>query len=176
MQRLALAAMCLVACGRGGGASNESQGAPAAGSAAAPSAYQTSDVGRQTSDNSCPATGRWAVCSVMSRLDRAGLAPRRDSSAVSEPPLTVRGTLVRVGSADLQLYVYPDDAAREREQRLLDPSQYLKSYAPQTMKPLPTLISNANLLAVLHSRNDHLRERVSDAITAGPPQPPTPNP
>jgi hypothetical protein len=32
------------------------------------------------------------------------------------------------------------------------------------------LIRNANLLAILHSRNDHQRERVSDALTAGPPQ------
>jgi hypothetical protein len=30
-----------------------------------------------------------------------------------------------------------------------------------------------NLLAVLRSRNDHQRERVSDALSAGPPQPGT---
>ena len=32
----------------------------------------------------CPATGTWAECSVVERLDRAGLAPRLDSSAVTE--------------------------------------------------------------------------------------------
>ena len=182
MQRLALAAMCLVACGRE--ASKESQGAPAAGAPSVSVAQlspldsqrRLSAVGSRVSADACPATGLWAVCSVIGRLDRAGLVPRRDSTATTtEPPLTATGALVRVGNAELQLYVYPDAAAREREQRLLDPSKYLKFDAPQTLKPLPTLISNANLLAVLHSRNDHLRERVSDAITAGPPQPPTPN-
>ena len=117
------------------------------------------------------------MCSVVGRLDRAGLVPRHDTAVTStEPPLSATGTLVRVGNGELELYVYPDEATRVREQRLLDASKYLKFDAPQTMKPLPTLISNANLLAVLHSRNDHLRERVSDAITAGPPQPPDHNP
>lgn len=111
---------------------------------------------------------------MFERLDRAGLAPRRDTSAVAEPPLTVGGTLVRVGTGQLELYLYPDAVARQREQRLLDGAQYAPVDAPLTMQALPTLIANANLIVILHSRNEHLRERVADAITAGPPQPSRP--
>lgn len=174
MQRLALVAMCVVACGRG---AEQGDRAPRIDTVAPlASSGQTTDVGRRASGNPCSATGLWAVCSVVDRLDRAGLVPRLDSTArITEAPLTPRGTLVRVGNADLELYVYPDMASREREQRLLDRSQYVPFDAMQTMRPLPTLIASANLIAILHSRNDHLRERVSDAITAGAPQPPTPS-
>lgn len=53
-------------------------------------------------------------------------------------------------------------------------ANYVAYAAPMPMRPLPTVISSVNLIAILHSRNDHLRERVADAITAGPPQPPNP--
>jgi hypothetical protein len=33
------------------------------------------------------------------------------------------------------------------------------------------VIENDNLLALLFGKNEHQRERVSDALTAGPPQP-----
>jgi hypothetical protein len=36
------------------------------------------------------------------------------------------------------------------------------------------LIENGNLIGLLSSINDRLRERVSDALTAGAPQPTTP--
>ena len=42
----------------------------------------------------------------------------------------------------------------------------------QTIKRERTLIENANLVGLLTSLNSHQRERVSDALTAGPPQPP----
>jgi len=162
MKRLALTAMLLVACGRGADTNaNEAAGSPAV---AAPNG--------QTPGVQCPATGLWAECGVYNRLERAGLAPRRDSSVVSESPLTITGSQLNVGNADLELYFYSDWRAREREQRLLNKAKYVSFDAP-TMQSLPTLIQNANLIAILHSRNDHLRERVSDAITAGPPQPPT---
>jgi hypothetical protein len=39
------------------------------------------------------------------------------------------------------------------------------------MKAETTLIENDNALVLLFSQNEHQRERVADAITAGPPQP-----
>lgn len=119
----------------------------------------------------CPATGLWSECAVFQRLDRAGLAPRRDSVAASESPLTPPGVQLRVGNSELELYIYPDAGAREREEARLDRAKYVDYAAPLSMQPLPTLIHSANLIAILHSRNDHQRERVADAITAGPPQP-----
>ena len=119
----------------------------------------------------CPATGLWSACAILERLDRAGLAPRADTAAATEPPLAQHGALVRLGRSELELYVYPDAASREQDQRKLDRKKYLLSDAPSGMEAQPTIISSANLIAILHSRNDHQRERVSDAIAAGPPQP-----
>lgn len=120
----------------------------------------------------CPNTGLWMPCSVVYRLERAGLAPVRDSNPATEPPLGNPGVMLKLGArGDLELYIYESASARERDQARLDPSKYVVYPAPVPMRPVPTLITSANLIAILHSRNDHLRERVSDAITAGPPQP-----
>jgi hypothetical protein len=124
----------------------------------------------------CPATGSWADCSVFERLDRAGLAPRRDSAPATEPPLTARGQLIHFGRGELEVYVFADAATREREEARLDRDKYVLPAATLGMRPLPTLITSSNLLAILHSRNEHLRERVADALTAGPPQPSAPQP
>lgn len=88
-----------------------------------------------------------------------------------ESTLTARGERLHVGTSDLDLFIYADEAARQRDEARLDRTKYVAYDAPLGMQPLPTLIRSANLLAVLHSRNDHLRERVADALTAGPPQP-----
>jgi len=114
-------------------------------------------------------------CALVERLERAGLVPRVDSVArVAEPPLSVPGTLVRVGNAELAAYLYPTIAAREADAAKLDPTKYISYAAPVPIQPTPTLIQSANLIAIFQSRNDHQRERVGDAITAGPPQPARP--
>jgi hypothetical protein len=103
-----------------------------------------------------------------------GLVPRVDSSAAEESPLTPRGVFVRLGRGELELYFYGDTAASAREVRLLDRKKYLDYAAPQSMRGEPTLIHSVNLIAILHSTNSHQRERVADALNAGPPQPPSP--
>jgi hypothetical protein len=118
----------------------------------------------------CPATGLWSRCAILERLDRSGLAPQLDSSATAtEPPLQARGFVVRVGRGELEVYLYPDVAARERDQARLDRARYADYTAPLTMDRQPTLIASGNALAILMSLNTHLRERVGDAITAGAP-------
>lgn len=119
----------------------------------------------------CPNTGNWAPCSVIYRLERAGLAPVRDSAPVTEEPLRFPGLLLNLGRGELELYIYESASSRERDQARLDRTKYVVYPAPMPIRPVPTLITSANLIAILHSRNDHLRERVSDALTAGPPQP-----
>jgi len=161
--RLALLAMLLVACERGRKMSDTTTAVNAA--------RAESTSGAPQAKTGCPATGNWSECAIFERLDRAGLAPRRDSSAVDEPPLTVRGALLRLGASDLELYLYRDAKTRERDEARLDRTKYVDYETPLTIRQEPTLIRSANLIAILHSRNDHQRERVSDAITAGPPQP-----
>ncbi|HEU5174951.1 MAG TPA: hypothetical protein VFT96_09375 [Gemmatimonadaceae bacterium] len=79
-----------------------------------------------------------------------------------------------VRRADLELYFYPDRAARERDEQRLDRSRYLEADQPPEPRPKPTLVTSENLLVVIDTRNERQRERLTLAITAGPPQPPAP--
>ena len=169
--------MLLVACGRTAGekASGKADGKTdvAADSTAATSAVTSGTASGVSSAAApiCPNTGNWAPCSVIYRLERAGLAPVRDSVPVTEEPLRFPGLRLNLGRGELDVYLYESASSRERDQARLDGTKYVVYPAPLPMRPLPTLITSANLIAILHSRNDHLRERVSDALTAGPPQP-----
>jgi hypothetical protein len=86
------------------------------------------------------------------------------------PPLAQSGKRLLLGGSQLDVFVYPDVGARERDEGRLDRSKYIEASDEPTLRGEGTLIRNVNLLAVLHSRNDHQRERISDALSAGPPQ------
>lgn len=168
-----LSALCagltLVACG-------VQKGKPAADSrsvATSPGPSSPAAVTASSGKVPCASTGQWSDCAVFQALDRAGLAPRRDSSqnAVTLAPLTRSGTRLLLGNAELDYFVYPDAHARERDESLLDKTKFIEATDEPTLRGEPTLIRDVNLLAVLRSRNDHQRERVSDALSAGPPQP-----
>jgi hypothetical protein len=111
------------------------------------------------------------MCNTMERLDRAGLAPRLDSGVVRLEPLTLAGARVRLGAAEMEVFLYPDISSREQDEVRLDRSKYVESSAEPGVRREPTLIRSANLLAILHSISAQQRERVSDVLTAGPPQP-----
>jgi len=118
----------------------------------------------------CPADGRWSQCAIIERLERSGLAPRLDSTAVPDaPPLAERGVLVHLGRAQLEVYLFADAGARERAAARLDRSRYIEYTANITMDQKPTLIMSGNAIVILHSRSNHQRERVGNAITAGAP-------
>jgi hypothetical protein len=126
-----------------------------------------------TNATTCPQTGAWAECSVIYRLERAGLAPKIDSTT-KPSELTLGGTplVLRIGlSAQLELHLYPDSASRVAAASKLDRRAVVSGTAPQTIKRERTLIESANLIGLLTSINAHQRERVSDALVAGPPQP-----
>ena len=172
--RVAVALALCAACGRDAERAPDAgtvAGGASASAASAASAVTASDSAK----GGCPATGAWAPCSVIERLERSGLAPKRDTAAVHFRPLTQRGMRVTVGSAQLDVFIYPDAAARQRDERQLDRKEFVELGESPSLRREPTLIRNTNLLALLHSLNDHQRERVADALTAGPPQPVPPN-
>ena len=121
---------------------------------------------------SCPANGQWSECAVFDRLDHAGLAPRRDSASgpATLAPLSQQGTKYLLGNSELDVFVYRDAQSRERDESRLDRTKFIEATDEPTLRGEPTIIRNVNLLAILRSRNDHQRERVSDALSAGPPQ------
>jgi hypothetical protein len=139
---------------------------------APPASVATDSAAPVASANTCPSDGKWHECSVLYRLERSGLAPRRDSVAVTEKPLTAPGFLVRLGNAELEVFMYPDEAARAADEKKLDTAQFIEPNEQPTIRRERTLIRSVNLLGLLKSLNSHQRERVSDALTAGPPQPP----
>jgi hypothetical protein len=91
---------------------------------------------------------------------------------VTETPLSTPGVAIQLGRSELRIFIYASRIERERDQQKLDTAKYVQASQPLSMQAEPTLISSENLLAILRSRNDHQRERVSDALTAGPPQGP----
>lgn len=123
-----------------------------------------------TAKPACERTGHWIPCQVRQRLERSGLAPR-DSSATDLPALGPAPTLFRVGKGSLAVYLFADSAARARAATKLDTVTFVAAERPLTMLSKATVIQNDNLLALLFSKNDQQRERVSDALMAGPPQP-----
>jgi hypothetical protein len=112
----------------------------------------------------------------MYRLDRAGIAPHRDSTgAIEEKALSGKSFAVKFGmNSRLEVFLYSDSMERIADGKKLDRTKLVDAQATQTINRERTLIENNNLIGLLTSLNDRLRERVSDALTAGAPQPPTP--
>ena len=128
-----------------------------------------------TGENTCPATGLWAECSILYRLERSGLVPHVDSSATpQEKALAGRPLIMKLGQATLEVYIYPDSGARIADGKRLDRTKLVDALAQQTIERERTLIESANIIGLLTSLNSHQRERVSDALTAGAPQPDKP--
>lgn len=124
-------------------------------------------------DSRCPETGKWAECSVLYRLTRSGVAPRIDSTArVEETALHGKSFVMKIGvMAKLEVFLYADSSARVADALKLDRTQFVNGTAQQTIRRERTLIENGNLIALLTSLNERQRERVSDALNAGAPQP-----
>lgn len=160
-------AVLAIACGR------REEGSSVASASSTPSANPAASASPApaAANGTCPANGLWAECSILKRLDQAGLAPRRDSGSVREEPLTRAGMRVHLGSADVEIFIYPDSASRKADEARLDRHKFITADQEPSLAAERTMIDSANLLALLNSRDDHQRERVSDAITAGPPQP-----
>lgn len=152
----------LVACGR------DKAPAPDSSSAGTP-ASATAAGG---SGGTCPRTGHWGDCQIRARLSQSGLAPRSTAEKVGDlPALDAKPVTVMIGNAGLAFYVFPDTTSRHRAAATLDTAKFIAQTRPISMKSETTLIQNDNVLVLLFSKNEHQRERVADAITAGPPQP-----
>ncbi|MBA3673056.1 MAG: hypothetical protein H0W68_13690, partial [Gemmatimonadaceae bacterium] len=108
-------------------------------------------------------------------LSMSGLAPRADSAKITSldavPALGPAPVVYLVGNSGLAVYLFPDSLARARAAAALDHARFIPQSQPLGMTNETTAIQNDNLLALLFSRSEHQRERVSDALTAGAPQP-----
>jgi hypothetical protein len=133
-------------------------------------AMQSATPATSGSADACPRTGHWSSCQVKKRLDQAGVAPR-DSSLGDLPTLGPTPIVFVVGTSGLAVYLFPDSTARRLAAAALDTTKFIAPSASLTMRHEATAIQNDNLLAILYSQRDQQRERVSDALMAGAPQP-----
>ena len=139
--------------------------APAADS---PAAVVATTPARPAGDD-CPLTGAWRPCSVVDRLEHAGLAPvPRDS--VRHPFLSVPGAVYAVGRGELQLFLYTDSAARVRDFAGFDTARVQPRGAAVTWRAPASLVLSNHLAAILLSDNATQVERVRLALTAGLPE------
>jgi len=152
----------LGACGRKHAPAADTSRPAAQGAASAP----------QATSGTCQRTGHWGDCQLRARLGESGLAPRSTSDKVGDlPTLPVKPTTLMIGNAGLAFYLFPDTLSRRKAAATLDTAKFIPQTRPVSMKVETTLIENDNVLVLLFSRNEHQRERVADAVTAGPPQP-----
>lgn len=119
----------------------------------------------------CPRTGHWTECLVFARLEQAGVAPQRDGKLPDLPQLGPMPLVYTLGRNAIAVYLFSDTVARARAARGLDTLRFVIPSASLSMRGEATAIQNDNLLALLFSRLDQQRERVSDAFMAGAPQP-----
>ena len=158
------------ACGtKGNEAVDSTKSSPAAaqaGPAAAGSAGAVEDPRRPA----CAKTGHWIDCQVRERLVRSGLAPH-DTTREALPALGPTPVVYRLGRGGLAVYLFADSTARARAAVTLDSVKYVRSSRGPTVLSQASVIENDNLLALLFSKNEQQIARVSDALTAGPPQP-----
>ncbi|HEU4641596.1 MAG TPA: hypothetical protein VFS44_04010 [Gemmatimonadaceae bacterium] len=103
----------------------------------------------------------WTTNEVVKRLTEAGLVVTDSGEPASHPGIRVQGHRLRIGDGELEVYLYPDAAARQRDAAKIDTTgPALPSiYAPRW-------IMSGNLIAILHTPHDRTAERVENTLTA----------
>ena len=170
LRTLALA-LGFVACTKAESPATDS--ARSASASAATSPGQPAGAGMAENEKRaapCPKTGHWSDCQVRERLTRSGLAPH-DTTRDALPSLGPAPLVFRLGKGGLVVYLFPDSSARIRAAGTLDTVRYVRAARGPTMLSQAMMIENDNLLGLLFSKNEQQIERVSDALTAGAPQP-----
>lgn len=126
-------------------------------------------------DTTCPSTGLWARCTLFKRLEMAGLNVRKDSAAeVREPMLSVPGFEMPIARGRIRVFLYADSTSRRRDQAKLDPRAFITPRQSPGLLGERTLAPSANMLVLMEITNEQQRERIANAVMAGPPQPKKP--
>ena len=168
-----LAALHLAACSGdagNGGASGADTAAPppAAAETPAPTSVAADSAGA-TSAEECPMVGLWRRCSVVKRIESTGLGPVLLADGVRQPGISVGGAAYRLGSAEIQLFLFADSAVAAREAAAVQPDD-ARPAEVRGIRRAPVVVHSHNLVALLFDNNDRLRERVQLALSAGLPR------
>ena len=150
------------------GCASDDRAARTADTAAIAQAPDSTPAG---SDTGCVLALPWRHCSVLDRLERAGLAPQ-ERGPVRQPFFTVEGRVYVLGDAELQTFIFADSGAAAAQASALDTVRVSPPTMAISWRRQPTLIRSSNLVAILLSDDERQTERVSLAIGAGLPAAP----
>ena len=172
---VAPAACLLLACGRANKPYASADSASAVATAVSESVPPAkADSPSAAKPAACPRTGRWALCSVEKRLEQSGFVLRK---AVLPGPkragFSVTPTTYLLGSAKLEVFVYPDEKSLMRDWAGLDTLRASPRGTTTAWEAPPTLVRSVNLAALFLSDSPEKSERLALALTAGAPQPGT---
>ncbi len=174
---LAVAALSAVACGKGTSAakSADTLAAPAATAAVllptVTMPMPASVIAQQRARPSCPHDGKWELCSVVNRLRQSGFVVRPGDTASSRRKgFSVPAAVYNLGQSRLEVFLYSDSAGLARDIAAMDTLVAgPRGVASQWGDYPPVLVRSVNLAAVFLSSSQRQAERLSLAITAGPP-------
>lgn len=104
-------------------------------------------------------------------MEQAGFVPRKvDGEIPRRRGFSVRPVVYALGRARLEIFLYTDEVALSRDVAGLDTTIVAPRGGDSDWEIPPRFMRSGNLVAVLLTRNEQQAERVSLAITAGPPQ------
>jgi hypothetical protein len=170
---LILASAALAACTRSSSESARTASSTATSTSVATASRPQSASAGAPVGGGCPRTGKWALCSVESRLTQSGFVIRRVNG---DPPhragFSVVPAVYTLGRSRLEVFIYPSESVLAADVAKMD----TLTAAPRGAKnpwPFfsPTFVRSANLAAVFLTDNATQAERLTLALTAGAPQP-----
>lgn len=119
---------------------------------------------------SCPATGRWAICSIEKRLKRSGFVPQRiDGDTTQRQGFSVKPVAYTLGHGRIELFIYDNEADLVKDMANLDSVSVSPRGKPASWPSEPKLVLSGNLAAVYLGQTPRQAERLELAITAGAP-------
>jgi len=109
---------------------------------------------------------------VEKRLEKSGFVPRKLSvTGARRSGFSVAPTVYVLGDARLEVFIYPSESGLSRDLVNIDTLSAAPRGTPGAWEMTPTFVRSANLAAVFLTNDPTEAERLTLALTAGPPQP-----
>jgi hypothetical protein len=102
---------------------------------------------------------------VVAALRGAGLAAEATEATVAQPFFAIPAQVVRVDGQELQVFVYPSEAARRSDSDQISPNGRQVGTSVIAWVAPPHFTTAANVLVLLVSTDEELARRVGQAVT-----------